>query len=264
MKSLMSIVYMKPGKFLTATTAALTFLVMPLVAGAAGGGAELKHMEVRLNDTNSLQNGAGLFVNYCLSCHSAQYMRYGRMAEDLEIPFKMVEENMIFGDARIGDPMTTTMPKDKAEVWFGVAPPDLSLTGRLRGADWLYNYLTHFYVDESSVTGWNNVVFENAAMPHVLSHMQGRQRAVFRMDESADGAEHKVFDHFEQETEGTMSPEEFDHAMKDLTNFLVYMGEPAKMVRIKYGMFVMLFLLILFGVAYMLKREYWKDVDVAH
>lgn len=246
---------------------ALIFLVamVPMASlASSGSGAELKPMEVRLNDTRSLQNGAKLFVNYCLSCHSAEFMRYSRMAEDLEMPVKLVEQNMIFSDAKIGDPMTATMPADKAAEWFGVAPPDLSLTGRLRGPDWLYNYLTNFYVDESTVSGWNNIVFENVAMPHVLTELQGRQRAVFRTEPSEDGKEHKVFDHFEMETEGTMSVEEFDHAMRDLTNFLIYMGEPAKLDRIRYGMFVMLFLIVMFVFAYMLKHEYWKDVDVSH
>jgi len=242
----------------------LLAILLPGSVLAAGGGAALPKMEVRLSDTRSLQSGAGLFVNYCLSCHSAQYMRYGRMAEDLDIPKELVEENMIFGDAKIGDPMNSTMPAEASAEWFGVTPPDLSLSGRLRGADWLYGYLTSFYVDENSITGWNNTVFPNAAMPHVLHNLQGRQRAVFKTETAHDDTEHKVFDHFELETEGSMSPEEFDHAMKDLTNFLVYMGEPAKMVRIRYGMYVMLFLLIMFGLAYMLKREYWKDVDVAH
>lgn len=246
---------------------ALTFLItvlFPVMALGAGGAAGLKHMEVRLNDTRSLQNGAKLFVNYCLSCHSAEYMRYGRMAEDLEMPIDLVEQSMLVGDKKIGDPMTTTMPADKAAEWFGVAPPDLSLTGRLRGADWLYSYLTNFYVDEATVSGWNNVTFENVAMPHVLAELQGRQRAVFRTEVMADGSEQKVFDHFESESEGTMTAEEFDHAMRDLTNFLVYMGEPAKLTRIRYGMYVMLFLLVMFGFAYMLKHEYWKDVDVSH
>ena len=247
---------------------ALSFLMtalFPVIAlGAGGGAAGLKHMEVRLSDTRSLQNGAKLFVNYCLSCHSAEYMRYGRMAEDLDMPVALVEENMLVGDGKIGDPMTTNMPAEKAAEWFGVAPPDLSLTGRLRGADWLYSYLTNFYVDESTVSGWNNVTFENVAMPHVLAELQGRQRAVFRTEVKPDGSEQKVFDHFEAESEGTMSAEDFDQAMRDLTNFLVYMGEPARLKRIRYGMYVMLFLLVMFGFAYMLKHEYWKDVDVSH
>ncbi len=223
------------------------------------GGAKMEPMEVRLSDYGSLQNGAKLFVNYCLGCHSAQYMRYNRMAEDLQIPPDLVRDNMIFTDVKIGDPMISTMPKDKAEEWFGVAPPDLSLAGRLRGATWLFNYLKGFYVDESSVSGWNNIVFANVAMPHALADLQGRQRAVFREDHGV-----KVFDHFEIESEGSMSPEEFDHAMRDLSNFMAYMGEPAKLKRVKYGMFVMLFLLV-FGVfAYMLKKEYWRDVDTSH
>lgn len=238
--------------------------ITPVMTLAAGGGADLKHMEVRLNDTRSLQNGAKLFVNYCLGCHSAEYMRYGRMAEDLEMPSELVEQHMLVGDGKIGDPMTTTMPADKAAEWFGVAPPDLSLTGRLRGADWLYSYLTTFYVDETTVSGWNNVVFENVAMPHVLAELQGRQRAVFRTEVKSNSEEYRVFDHFELESAGTMSAEEFDHAMRDLTNFLVYMGEPAKLKRIRYGLYVMLFLLVMFAFAYMLKHEYWKDVDVSH
>ena len=233
----------------------------PVSAQAAGGhGPDLEPMEVRLNDTRSLQNGAKIFVNYCLSCHSAQYMRYNRLSEDLDIPAELVEAEMIFSDAKIGDTMTTTMPKEKAEGWFGVAPPDLTLSARLRGADWLYNYFKSFYVDETTVSGWNNTVFPNVAMPHVLSHWQGRQRAVFGQGE--DGQ--PVFEKFEAETAGSMSPEEFDHAMRDLTNYMVYMAEPAKLTRVRYGIWVMLFLLVFAVFAYLLKKEYWRDVDVSH
>lgn len=241
--------------------AAMAFAAAPVTAFAAGGhGPALEPMEVRLQDTRSLQSGARTFVNYCQSCHSANYMRYNRMAEDLDIPVELVEKEMIFSDAKIGDPMTNNMPRDKAEEWFGVAPPDLSLVGRLRGADWLYNYLKGFYVDSTTPTGWNNTVFPNVGMPHVLAEWQGRQRAVFGADDHGN----PVFEHFEQLTEGSMSEEEFDHAMMDLTNFLVYMGEPAKLKRIKYGIWVMLFLIVFAGLAYLLKKEYWRDVDVSH
>jgi len=196
-----------------------------LAAGGTGSGIPMEHMEVRLADQNSLQNGAKLFVNYCLSCHSAKYMRYGRLVDDLGIPSELVENNMIFSDSKkIGDTMTTTMPEKKAAEWFGVAPPDLSLIGRLRDASWLYNYLKGFYLDSSTVSGWNNTVFPNVAMPHVMADLQGIRT----------------------------------------TNYLVYMGEPAKMKRVKYGVFVMLFLLIFGVLAFMLKREYWRDVDVSH
>jgi ubiquinol-cytochrome c reductase cytochrome c1 subunit len=229
------------------------------ISASVQGGPKMESMEVRLSDYGSLQNGAKLFVNYCLGCHSAQYMRYNRMAEDIQIPLDLVKDNMVFPDVKVGDPMISTMSREKAEEWFGVAPPDLSLAGRLRGATWLYNYFKGFYVDETTVSGWNNIVFENVAMPHALADLQGRQRAIYRDDHGV-----KVFDHFELESEGSMSPEEFDHAMRDLTNFMAYMGEPAKLKRVKYGIFVMLFLLV-FGVfAYMLKKEYWRDVDTSH
>ncbi len=242
----------------------LTVLValLPISVNAAGGhgsGTVMEPMEVRLGDYPSLQNGAKIFVNYCLGCHSAQYMRYNRMAEDLKIPEQLVLENMIVPGGKIGDQMVATMAKEKAEDWFGVAPPDLSLSGRLRGATWLYNYFKGFYVDENSESGWNNRIFPNVAMPHALADLQGRQRAVFREE---DG--HKEFDHFELESEGSLSPEEFDHAMRDLTNFMVYMGEPARLKRVKYGMYVMLFLLLFGALAYKLKKEYWRDVDVSH
>ncbi len=233
----------------------------PFAALAAGGsGIALEPVEIRLHDRNSLQNGAGIFVNYCLSCHSAHFMRYERMARDLEIPFELVEQEMIFSDARIGDPMTTNMSPEKAAEWFGVAPPDLSLVGRLRGADWLYNFLKGFYVDPTTVSGWNNTVFANVAMPHVLADLQGRQYAIF--GEDADG--NAVFERFEPETEGSMTPEEFDLAMRDLTNFLVYMAEPARLKRVDIGIWVILFLFVFGGLAYLLKREYWRDVDASH
>lgn len=242
---------------------ALSLLVaaVPMSAGAAGGqsGPKMESFEVRLNDLPSMQNGAKIFVNYCMSCHNAEYMRYNRMAEDLEIPADLVISEMIFSDARIGDQMISNMPAGKSEEWFGVTPPDLSLTGRLRGGTWLYNYFKGFYVDKSAVSGWNNTVFPNVAMPHVLADLQGRQLPVYKEDHGT-----QVVDRLELETEGSMTPEEFDHAMRDLTNFLVYMGEPAKLHRVKYGMYVMLFLAVFFVFAYLLKKEFWRDVDVSH
>lgn len=230
-------------------------LSAPLAHAVEEGKMEMAHFETSLKDKPSLQRGAKLFVNYCLSCHSAKYMRYNRMAEDLDIPPKLVERYMMYASDKIGNPMETTMPAKDAEKWFGVAPPDLSLIGRLRGADWLYNYFGAFYLDENSPSGWNNVVFENVAMPHAMYELQGLQRAVFKVE---DGRE--VLDRFEQTTSGKMTPEEYDQATRDLTNFLVYVGEPAKMVRIKYGIWVMLFLGIFVFLAYMLKKEYWRDI----
>jgi len=234
-------------------------LILSLVASpafASGGGAHLDEVDIDLSDKASLQRGARIFVNYCLSCHSARFMRYNRMAADLEIPEKVVEENMMFTADRIGGLMKTTMPRDDAKKWFGKAPPDLSLIARSRGPEWIYTYMRSFYLDESSPSGWNNTLFEKVAMPHVLYSLQGARKAVFKKDEHGV----TVFDHYEMVKPGTMSEEEYDGAVRDLTNFLVYVGEPAKMVRYKLGIYVLIFLFILFIPAYLLKKEYFKDV----
>ena len=232
----------------------LGLVTMP--AFAAGGTAHVDDVDIDLSDKASLQSGARLFVNYCLSCHSAKFMRYNRMADDLEIPYEVVEESMMFATDRIGGLMTTTMPADDAKVWFGKAPPDLSLIARSRGPEWLYTYLRSFYLDETSPSGWNNVLFEKVAMPHVLYGLQGARKAVFVKDENGVDK----FDHYEMVKAGSMNEEEYDKAMRDLTNFLVYVGEPAKLVRYKLGVYVLIFLAVFFVFAYLLKKEYWKDV----
>ncbi len=231
-----------------------------VVFAATAANDRLAHIEISLQDKLSLQNGAKLFINYCMSCHSAKFMRYKRMAQDLEIPEQLVEDNMIFTGGKIGDAMTTTMSKQAGEQWFGVAPPDLSLIGKLRDPDWLYGYLRSFYIDDSTESGWNNLIFPNVAMPHALYELQGIQKAVFTFETDSNGRQHKVFQKFVPLTSGTMSAKEYDHAMRDLTNFLFYMGEPARMVRIKYGLWTMLFLAVLGALAFMLKKEYWRDV----
>lgn len=237
----------------------LALVISPLTGFAAGSGSTLDRVEVSLRDKVSLQNGAGLFVNYCMSCHSAKYMRYNRMAADLEIPEELVESQMIFNGGKIGDAMTTTMLKEHGEEWFGVAPPDLSLIGKLRDPDWIYTYLRTFYVDESTASGWNNKVFPNVAMPHVLFELQGIQRGHKRVEIDSHGNEHEVID-LELVRPGKLDAEEYDHAMRDLTNFLYYMAEPARMVRINYGIWVMLFFAVLGPLAFLLKKEYWRDV----
>ena len=241
---------------------ALMLMLAPVIGMAATAPKmALDAVEISLKDKVSLQRGAQLFVNYCLSCHSAQYMRYNRMAADLDIPEDVVRKNMLLSNQKIGDLMTTTMSQKDAANWFGgVAPPDLSLTGRLRGADWLYNYLRTFYLDETTASGWNNVVFENVAMPHALYELQGLQRAIFKTVTDEQGIESKVLDTFEMVRPGTMTPQEYDEAMRDLTNFMVYVAEPAKMVRVKYGIWVMLFLAVFGALAYALKKEYWRDI----
>lgn len=243
------------------TLLAVSVLTVSGIANAAQQEKmKMDYFETSLKDKPSLQHGAKLFVNYCLSCHSAKYMRYNRMAKDLGIPPELVERYMMYTTDKIGDPMQTTMPAKQAEQWFGVTPPDLSLIGRLRGAEWLYNYFRAFYLDENSPSGWNNVIFENVAMPHAMHELQGLQRAVFKTEIDKHGNSHEVLDRFEKTTEGKMTVAEYDLAVRDLTNFLMYMGEPAKLVRIKYGIWVTIFLLIFSMVAYLLKKEYWRDI----
>lgn len=235
------------------------FLLMlsPLTAqGAGGGDANLDKVHVDLTDMASLQRGARIFVNFCLSCHSASYMRYERMADDLGIARDIVERDMMFASDKIGDLMTTTMPMDDARDWFGTAPPDLSLMARSKGADYLYTYMRSFYLDESTPSGWNNTVFPNVAMPHAMYEWQGNQKAVFVTDE--DG--HREFERFELVKEAKLTPDEYDDAMRDLVNFMVYLAEPAKLKRYTIGFWVIVFLLIMVGLTYGLKKEFWRDV----
>jgi len=236
---------------------ALALLGVPGLASASGGHeANLMDVYVDLHDKPSLQRGARTFVNYCLSCHSAGYMRYNRMGKDLGLTDELVKDNLLFAADKVGELMKSTMPKEDAKLWFGIAPPDLSLVARSRGPKWFYTYMNSFYLDETSPSGWNNVVFPHVAMPHVLYELQGEQKAVFEKDDK--GVHH--FSHFEMVKKGKMTPEEYQETIRDLTNFMVYLGEPAKLVRYNVGIYVILFLLVFTGLAYMLKKEYWKDI----
>ena len=208
-----------------------------------------------MGDQASLQRGAKYFVNYCLSCHSAKYQRYNRTARDLGLSEDEVKENLMFTTDKIGETMTIAMDPENANSWFGVTPPDLSVIARARGVDWIYTYLRSFYLDESRPFGVNNVVFPDVGMPHVMWQLQGTQKAVFT---EHDGQ--KVFEKFEQVTPGSLSPSEFDAAMRDLTAFLSYVGEPIQMERKRLGIWVLLFIAVFFVLAYLLKKEYWKDV----
>lgn len=231
------------------------------VAMAAGGhGPALLDANVNLGNKTSLQRGARLFVNYCLSCHSAQYMRYGRMAEDLGLDEQVVKDNLMFTTDKIGDTMKVAMRPADAEKWFGVAPPDLSVIARARGADWLYSFLNGFYLDDARPTGVNNLYFADTAMPHVLSELQGFQRKVAH-GEGEEGAGHGAHGApLEQAIPGKLSEKDYRQATRDLVAFLVYMGEPAKLVRYRVGFWVIAFLFVLFVATYLMKREYWKDV----
>jgi len=235
---------------------AVVLMAAPLVAFAAGEeGAKLDHVNIDLDDKPSLQRGARIFVNYCLSCHSASYMRYNRMGHDLGISDELVKENLLFAADKVGDTMKAVMPAEDAKDWFGVAPPDLTDEARYRSPDWIYTYLRSFYRDRKAVSGWNNLVFPHVAMPNVLYEWQGEQRAVFKNENGEE-----VFERFELDKPGTMNPKEYDKAMRDLTNFLVYLAEPAKLVRYRIGVYVLLFLAVFLVFAYLLKKEYWKDI----
>jgi len=240
--------------------------LLPGVVLASGAlNVKLDPVNIDLGDKASLQRGARIFVNYCLSCHSAAYMRYNRLGADLGIPEDLLVKNLVFipdakGHLKSGSLMKANMPVDVAKAAFNTVPPDLSLVARSRSPEWFYTYMRSFYRDDKAVTGWNNHVFPGVAMPHVLHDWQGQQRAVYRTEKHKDGKEEQVFDHFELERGGKLSPEQFDASMRDLTNFMVYLGEPAKLERYRLGVLVLVFLVIFMVIAYLLKKEYWKDV----
>lgn len=219
---------------------------------AAESHEPLDSVYINLGDKESLQRGAKSFVNYCLSCHSAAYMRYNRIGKDLGISDANLKDNFLFAGDKVGDLMTISMSESDSKSWFGKPPPDLTLITRVRKPEWVYNYLRRFYADPESPHGWNNTLIENVAMPHVLYELQGTQRLVGVDDHGAP--------QFEIIKSGTMTPKEYDNAMRDLTNFLVYLGEPAKLQRYTVGALVLLFLVGLFVLTYFLKKEYWREL----
>jgi len=227
------------------------------VTVSAAGGEGLEHSGANVRDTASLQRGAKWFVNYCMGCHSLQYVRYNRLAEDLGLSEDMVMQNLVFSNAKFEDTMTISMLPKQSKAWFGKTPPDLSLTGRSRGPDWVYSYLKGFYQDENG--DWNNTMLPNLSMPNVLWTLQGIQTPIYRQ-ETTEGFTHEVIDHFELTREGAQSPEEFDQTARDIAAFLDYVGEPAKLKRKNVGVWVILFLVVFTFLAYLLKAEYWRDV----
>lgn len=239
--------------------AAAVLLFAPAVAMAAGAVLHLDKAPVS-NDPAALQHGAKLFVNYCLSCHSASFMRYNRL-ENIGLGEQEIRDNLMFTGERVGDLMKIAMRPAESKVWFGVAPPDLTLVARQRasefgsGADWLYTYLRQFYRDPARPTGWNNVIFANVAMPHVFWQLQGEQIA--KVTQNADGTTSTAL---ELVKPGVMSPAEYDKAVADLVSFLVWMGEPVADKRKTIGTVVLIFLAGLFVLSYALKKNYWKDI----
>jgi ubiquinol-cytochrome c reductase cytochrome c1 subunit len=236
-------------------------LLAPALAPAAGGhGVHLESANIDLADQESLQRGAKYFVNYCMGCHSLQYMRYNRMAEDLGIDEVALRQNLILGGAKPGDLMTNAMRPEDGQKWFGTAVPDLTLVTRWRSPDWVYSYLKGFYLDPKRPYGVNNLVFPDVGMPHVLSSQQGVQEAVIEEKAGEDGEMVQHVTGVKLVKGGALSPEEYDGMVRDLTNFLTYAGEPIRLERQHLGIYVLLFLGVFFILAYALKKEYWKDV----
>lgn len=239
---------------------ALIIGFLPLSVNAAGGGMKNMKVDIDLENKSSLQRGAKLFTNYCLSCHSADYMRYNRMAADLGLTDKQVEDNLMFASDKVGETMTVAMTKEDGKAWFGTKVPDLTVISRSRGSDWLYTYLMTFYIDESRPYGMNNQRFPAVGMPHVLWELEGLKKPVYETHKGQGGKEEKTIVGFETVVPGKMTAVEYDSAMKDLVNFMTYMGEPVKLERQRWGILTMIFLALLFVVAYALKKEYWRDI----
>ncbi|MDP1656124.1 MAG: cytochrome c1 [Hylemonella sp.] len=231
---------------------------------ASGGGISWDKAPVNTSDTASLQNGAKLFVNYCLSCHSAAFMRYNRL-QDIGFTNEQIKDNLLFTTDKVGETMKSAIDPKQAKEWFGANPPDLTVIARSRaghggtGADYLYTFLRTFYVDETKATGWNNLVFPSVGMPHALWELQGKRRPVYETKQE-HGHDVQVFKGWEQVTPGTMTPLQYDQAIGDLVNFLQWMGEPAQNTRVRVGVWVLLFLLMFTVIAWRLNAAYWKDV----
>ena len=224
----------------------LSLLLLPVLALANEAAITVK-APVDLSNHDSLQRGAKVFVNYCLNCHSANYMRYNRL-KDIGLSEKQIKDNLLFAGEKVGDTMRVSIDPVEAKKWFGATPPDLSVEVRARGADWLYAYLRGFYKDDTRPTGWNNTVYDKVAMPHVLYELQGVQ--------ALNHETHAL----ELVKPGKLSPAEYNAMVGDLTNFMAFMAEPAKQSRQMIGIFVLLFLGVLLVLVKKIKAEYWKDI----
>jgi len=247
--------------------------VMPAFSYAAETGLTLDKVDIDLADKAAMQDGARTFANYCMGCHSAKFQRYERVADDLGIPHELMLEKLVFTGAKMGDHMKIGMQPSDAKTWFGAAPPDLTLVARVRGTDWLYTYLRSFYEDKSRPYGVNNKVFPNVGMPNVLVGLQGKDlgqpttvQTVVDGKEAPVEANRIVLTHeaCDQLTitpnSGTLTTEQFDEKVKNLVTFLAYSANPVKLESQRIGTYVLLFLAFFFVFAYLLKREYWKDV----
>ncbi|MBS7725235.1 cytochrome c1 [Pseudomonas lalucatii] len=252
--------------------AALIFAAMPALALGAGGNYPLDKVDIDLTDKAAMQDGLRTFANYCMGCHAAKFQRYERVADDLGIPHELMLDNLVFNDAKIGDHMKIGMKPEDAKTWFGAAP-DLTLVARVRGTDWLYTYLRTFYEDPSRPLGANNKVFPNVGMPNVLAELQGRQYIGCKQVQVVEDGKkqfdpltgtpitHEACDQLTIEPKtGELTEEQFDEKIKNLVTFLAYSANPVKLESQRIGTYVLLYLAFFFVFAYLLKREYWKDV----
>jgi ubiquinol-cytochrome c reductase cytochrome c1 subunit len=227
---------------------------------AEEGDTSLLHSGTDINNTESLQRGARDFMNYCSGCHSLTYLRYNRIGQDLRIPEADLKTNLMFTASNPFDGVNSALPTSDAANWFGKPPPDLSLIARERGVDYLYSYMKGFYVDRARMWGVNNLYLPGVAMPHVLASLQGLQEPVYKNEPDSAGNAHMVLVDVKLSAPGALSEQEYDVFCRDIANFLDYAGEPVKAKRESLGVFVTLFLLVGFVFAYLLKKEYWKDV----
>ena len=234
------------------------FMTTPVFA--SGGGAKLASADIDPDNINSLQRGAGNFMNYCSGCHSAQYVRYKTIAKDLDLSEEMLVDNLMFNAEKTFETIQTSMPSGDAARWYGVAPPDLSLMARAKGADHVFNFLKGFYIDPDSPTGVDNTVLAGTSMPHVLWELQGYQTANFSDHENDDGSVTTTFDGFTQVSVGKMDSEDYDEFVRDTVNFLAYMAEPVRGFRVNLGKWVLIYLIFFLIIARMLKKQIWKDV----
>lgn len=242
----------------------LLLLLSPITLLAAAADVPLKSISVDVGDRNALQRGAKYFMNYCMGCHSLHYSSYKRLQKDLRLTEVQVLNNLVFtyGDKKaLSDYIEVAMSKQQGKAFFGKQPPDLSTISRSRGVDWLNTYLTSFYVDNTRPYGVNNLVFKKVGMPHVMVELQGEQKAIFDIVKDENGhITKKTFKKFELVKPGLLSEKEYEQVVKDLVTFLAYVGEPAKLARHQLGVWVMLFLFVFAILAYLLKKEYWRDV----
>lgn len=234
-------------------------LLVPSLVFAAGSNYPLDKANYDLTDKASLQSGAMLFNNYCLGCHNMQYQRYSRSFEDLGIPVELGAELLQFTGEKPTDHIKSAIPAESAAKWFGAPPPDLTLVARVRGADWLYTYLRTFYVDENKTFGVNNKVFPDVGMPHVLQELQGTPREA-KEERMVDGEMVMLPAGIKSDGDGELNAADYDKAVLDLVNYLVYVGEPTRLKSEAIGRWVLMFLVVFFIFVYLLKKEYWRDV----